>query len=298
MNRAEFASVVHTRVFAAHAGGGNPCPVVVHADALTDEQMQSLARRFGLDTAFVLEPRDPRADVRVRFFVPDHEMGVSGHATIAAITVALTRGSLGGNRLTIETLNGSFDVSVKTDDRRVSVTLEQLAPTFGPIADIETTAKVLGTSAKFISRESPVQSVSVSRAKLLVPLRDSNVLAQLVPDFPKMWELCDELNVSGIYAFTRETDKSWADAEARQFPLRAGFPEDAATGVAAGALGAYLTHYDRNNRSGEHTFRIAQGYAMGAASEIEVLVECQDMNITRTAVCGRAEIISEEEVQL
>src|ERR1035438_7307907 len=55
--------VVHTRVFAALPGGGNPCPVVKNADRLTDAQMQSLAKRWGLDTAFILRPRSADADL-------------------------------------------------------------------------------------------------------------------------------------------------------------------------------------------------------------------------------------------
>ena len=92
--------VVHTRVFAASRDGGNPCPVILFGDNLTDRQMQRLARKFGFDTAFILYPRTKAADIRLRYFVPDHEMGVSGHATIAAITIALLENRL--NRLRLE----------------------------------------------------------------------------------------------------------------------------------------------------------------------------------------------------
>lgn len=72
------ARVVHTRVFAAQPYGGNPCPVIVNADHLSDEQMQTMATTLGLDTAFVLQPRAADAELRIRYFVPDHELGVSG----------------------------------------------------------------------------------------------------------------------------------------------------------------------------------------------------------------------------
>ena len=104
--------------------------------------------------------------------------------------------------------------------------------------------------------------------------------------------------MSGLYPFSRKTDKPTADVEARQFPLHAGFPEDAATGVAAAALGAYLVKYGRECRPGEHTFRIAQGYTMGAPSLIEALVDCQGNTITRTAIGGQAEITSRERIAL
>lgn len=89
------------------------------------------------------------------------------------------------------------------------------------------------------------------------------------------------------------------NAEARQFPLRAGFPEDAATGVAAGALGAYLARYDLQSRSGHHEFRIAQGYATGAPSVIEAIADCSpDGPITRTAIRGAAQVVRREEIRL
>jgi hypothetical protein len=77
---------------------------------------------------------------------------------------------------------------------------------------------------------------------------------------------------------------------------RAGFPEDAATGVAAAALGAYLTRCDLSCRPGIHEFLIAQGYAMGAPSVTEAIVDCADGQITRTAIRGMAHILRDERV--
>jgi PhzF family phenazine biosynthesis protein len=77
--------VVHARVFAASPGGGSPCPVIPFADSLTDAQMQGLSIRFGQDTAFVLKAPSPGADIRIRYFVPGHEMGISAHAILVAI---------------------------------------------------------------------------------------------------------------------------------------------------------------------------------------------------------------------
>ena len=51
--RSDQTEVVHTRVFAAGRNGGNPCPVVLSDDRLTDSEMQGLARRFALDTVFI-----------------------------------------------------------------------------------------------------------------------------------------------------------------------------------------------------------------------------------------------------
>ena len=64
--KADEIEVVQTRVFAASQNGGNPCPVIPFAEKLTDRQLQRLARKFGLDTAFILHPRIKGADIRLR----------------------------------------------------------------------------------------------------------------------------------------------------------------------------------------------------------------------------------------
>ena len=291
--------VVHTRVFAVGPNGGNPCPVIPFADDLTDSQMQAVAQRFGLDTVFILRPGSKDADTRLRYFVPDHEMGISGHATIAAITLARLDKALKSDHVRVETITGTFGVdSVQRNDVTV-VALEQNQPVFGRVVAPVDVARGLKINPKEIVIDNgPVQSVSASRAKLLVPVKDSLVLNGLKPDYEALWNLCDRLRVTGFYPFTRRTDKPQAQAEARQFPLRAGFPEDAATGVAAAALAAYLTAYDGKYGTGQHLFRVAQGYAMGAPSLIEAIAECQDGKITRTAIRGVAQITSREQISI
>ncbi len=291
-----FAEVVHTRVFAASPGGGNPCPVVLSADQLDPGEMQALSKKYGLDTVFILAPQSKDADIRLRYFVPQHEMGVSGHATIAAITVAIKERKLKSERVRVETLNGVFAVTCTQSGNHLLVTLEQNRPTFGPSIPLSMVTRALRIRMEDIVSKTPVESVSVSRPKLLVPLSDSSVLDRLQPDFDALWTLCDAFRVTGVYAFTRKTDKTSVDVEARQFPLRAGFPEDAATGVAAAALAAYLVRYDHQCRPGEHILRIAQGYTMRAPSLIEAIVDCRGKTITRTAIRGRAEIMGRERV--
>jgi PhzF family phenazine biosynthesis protein len=261
--------------------------------------MQDLARRFGLDTAFILRPQVEDADIRIRYFVPDHEMGVSGHATIAAITVELLNKTFRPGRLRIETSTGLFEATWVRHRASCLVTLEQNAPVFGSTVEPEATACALKIHPDQIAiAQSPIQVVSVSRAKLLVPLQDWRVLDRLTPDFEALWELCDTQRATGLYPFTRRTNKRNAEAEARQFPLRAGFQEDAATGVAAAALGAYLARYDLACQAGHHEFRIAQGYAMQAPSLIEVIADCANGTVNRTAIRGTADIVRHERIRV
>ena len=108
----------------------------------------------------------------------------------------------------------------------------------------------------------PVRPASASRTKLLVPLRTEAALDSLNPDYELLWQVCDELGVTGFYPFTLHAED--ADVAARQFPRRAGYVEDPATGVAAAPLAAHLALNARGQ--GWHTWRMAQGRAMGRPS--------------------------------
>jgi len=270
--------------------------VIPDAMRLSDSEMLSLAKSFGLDTAFVLPPTTSRADIRIRYFVPDHEMGVSGHATIAALTVALELGMISKETVRVETSSGVFESQWKRrNDGTVAFTLDQRTPSFGREMDAAEVSEALRIPPDEIdTSKSPIQSVSVSRAKLLIPVSNSMVLDAISPDLDAIWKLCERADVTGFYVFTRMSLQDRGDVDTRQFPYRAGFPEDAATGVAAAGLAAYLTRYDLEYREGENTFQVAQGYAMGAPSRIEAVAICSGHKIIGTSIGGSCRIVGKD----
>ena len=75
--------------------GGNPVPTVLKAAGLSDDEMKEIAGKYGLESGFVLPP-DPQcqADYRFRFFVPEHEMEMCGHATIGALWLLRDHGKI------------------------------------------------------------------------------------------------------------------------------------------------------------------------------------------------------------
>ncbi len=63
---------------------GNPAVVVLDADELSEQQMQTIAAEVNAETAFVLEAESGDHDMQVRYFTPQHPVPFVGHATIAA----------------------------------------------------------------------------------------------------------------------------------------------------------------------------------------------------------------------
>jgi predicted PhzF superfamily epimerase YddE/YHI9 len=118
-----------------------------------------------------------------------------------------------------------------------------------------------------------VHVVSTARAKTLVEVGEE--LDALQPDFEALWAACEAMESTGAYVFNRELS-------ARQFPVRAGYPEDAATGVAASALAGFLA----GEEPGWQEFSIAQGRAMGRPSRLFAAAHVRDGRVTATRVRG------------
>jgi len=153
-------------------------------------------------------------------------------------------------------------------------------------------ARALGLDPVSIDAALPIEAVSTARSKLMVPVRDHRDLDAIEPRPEELWALCDRVSSTGVYAFTTAPRNGAAVAEARQFPVRAGYPEDPATGVAACALGAYLsvhTPYDAEDGP-ERSFRIEQGHAMGRPSVLVARTLVEDGRVSRTWIEGSATV--------
>lgn len=243
-------------VFPDGPGGGNPAPIVLDADPMSDEEMREVARTHGHESAFVLSA-EPPFDFALRFWVPNHEMPMCGHATVGAVHTLHRLGLLTKDRLTISTPSGPVEALIT--DGNVEISQPQ-----GTVATVPTTdvVNILGITAADLAPY-PIQNASTSRVKTLIPLASSEILDGLTPDFARVRELCDELGSTGLYPYAQSGDQTF---DARQFPRSSGYPEDPATGIAAAALAYGLLE----NRliDPERPIHVRQGRAMGRPSRI------------------------------
>jgi PhzF family phenazine biosynthesis protein len=275
------ASVVVFDVFAERAGGGNPCPVVPAGDDLDDGQMQQIAAATGHETVFLLTPTVPDGHIRMRYFVPRHEMEMCVHATIAALTHLAEQGVVPTGPVPVQTPLGVLDTVVEPDG---TVTVDQFPPTFQPpMPDVrDELAQVLDCPADRMVGAGTPRIVSVSRAKLLVEIVDAATLHALRPRPERVRELCERIDATGVYPFATAGGTAWA----RQFPRDSGYPEDPATGLAAAALAALLAA--REPGDGTYRYQVCQGQAMGRPSRITCIAVRRHDVVTRVAVNGHA----------
>src|SRR3954447_6977064 len=97
-------------VFAARPFAGNQLPVVLEADALSDDQMHDIAREFEVsETSFLLSSDEPGCDWRVRFWTPYEEVPVAGHPLVGTALVIADLG-LADKEMVLETGAGSVAI--------------------------------------------------------------------------------------------------------------------------------------------------------------------------------------------
>jgi len=266
------AFTVHlVSVFAAEPGGGNPAPIVTDASGMSDADMQGVARDSGHESGFVLPAvAGSECDFSFRFWVPNHEMEMCGHATVGAVWMLHKLGMLPKDEIRIETKSGKVAARVAgfgTDDAVVEISQ--------PLGRVEVVAgedraailDVLGiTEAEML--QLPILNAATSRVKTMVPLKSGAILDGLKPDFSRMEAVCERIGSTGLYPYA-VTDAENRVFDARQFPKNSGYPEDAATGIAATALSFALLENKLVPADG-NAITIRQGRAMGRPSAITV----------------------------
>lgn len=281
-------------VFTAGPSGGNPAPIVVGADDMSDDAMRDVARSHGHESGFVLRaPEDSDADLALRFWVPNHEMAMCGHATVGAVWLLDKLGMLRKDRISIHTQSGIVEAIIANPGMgNAAVEVSQ------PPGQVETLdsatlradlASVLGTTAATFA-DLPLQNARTSRVKTLIPVRSVEALDGLTPDFTRVASICDRMGSTGLYPYAINPEPGVVDA--RQFPQSSGYPEDAATGIAAAAL-AFGLLKTGGFLSAPSRLRVRQGRAMGHPSEITVRFEHEG---TATTGCWIGGVVRAEEV--
>jgi len=247
-----------THVFTEGPNGGNPAPIVTEADDLSDSEMRQVARDHGHEIGFVLTAPEG-FDHALRFWVPNHEMPMCGHATVGALWVLHRLGRITKDRLTLTAPGGVVHARL-TDG---AIEISQPEGVVDPVPDIGDILDVLGITSADLA-PFPVQNARTARVKTLIPIADVATLDALSPDFGRMQEVCDRIGSTGLYPYAPSGDRRF---DARQFPRSSGYPEDAATGIAAAALAFGLLENGLVDRT-DRPLRIRQGRAMGRPSEI------------------------------
>jgi trans-2,3-dihydro-3-hydroxyanthranilate isomerase len=278
-------------VFTTSPFAGNPLAVVAAADGLLDDQMQAVAREFGVsETVFLTRPRHERHTCGVRIFTPAVELPFAGHPTIGAAAVLALEGRLSAVR--IEEHVGLITCVVERRDKRSAharFALPQLPEVAGRVPERAAMALALGIDAEDLAC-GPYRPAVYSAGVLyyLVPVRNAEVLARLRPGLGG-WAETFPLGHGSVYCFTTGGAEG-ADFSARMFSPGMGLREDPGTGSAAAALiGLVASHV--SFADGQAEFRIRQGVEMGRPCLISVQLRKEAGVLTHGGIGGDAVIV-------
>jgi len=259
-------------VFTSTRFEGNPLAVFTNGDGLSNNAMQAIAREMNLsETVFVQKPTDDRALARLRIFTTQTELKLAGHPVIGTWFLLAELGVVpaqeGGVHILQQTGAGVLPVEIRFKDGRPQrVTMTQKEAQFKPLKVKKAAlAKALGLLLNDLDPTLEPTCVSTGIFNLMVPLRNRAALEKIDMNASELRRLIGK-NATMAYCFALSGNgKAFTRGMMPWEPF-----EDAATGSAAGSLGAFLVN---NGKLGAgHTLHILQGVEMGRPSQIEVEV--------------------------
>ncbi len=235
---------------------GNPVAVVLDAAGLDDEAMQRFARWTNLsETTFVLPPRSPEADYRVRIFTPVGELPFAGHPTLGSCHAWLAAGGR---------------------PRRAGSPVQECR---AGLIRLRRTPMGLAFAAPPLVRSGPVDEALVARIALLLRIeREAIVDAQWVDNGPG-WVavlLADAEAVLALHPGFVDLDLGVVGpsppGSPAAFEVRAFFPKDGATveDPVTGSLNASLADWLLRTGRATAPYVVSQGTALGRAGRVHL----------------------------
>lgn len=281
---------------------GNPAGVITNANGLTELEMQRIARELNnSETAFILPPTDETHDVQVRFFTPQNEVPICGHATIAAHYARAVENKFDTVRVYQKTGAGILPVDVIRDRNDYKIVMTQGKITFGDRISgepFEMLLMALGISVNDLRTECPICIASTGHSKVMIGIHDINLLHRLSPNMELLTKVSRMIGCNGFYVFTLHHDEEVL-VHGRMFAPAIGINEDPVTGNANGPLGAYLVHFGLSeNNNDTFCFTAIQGEAIHRTGKVEVQVEIVDNEPVEVKIIGNATIAFSTELTL
>ena len=283
-------------VFTNRRFGGNPLAIVEEADALSTEQMQTIAREFNLsETIFVRKPKDAANTASVRIFFPTDEIPFAGHPTVGcAIHLASKKYKPGCSfetEIRLEEVAGLVPVKVSRigDVPRAQFTAPVVPYAVDvPSPSFEKIAMALGLPPADIGFDGHGPGVFKGGPSFLyVPISSRSALERARPLEPQWSALVAPLGTDMAYLYTPGGDGAETAFRARMFAPTSGVVEDPATGSATAILAAQLLSSEKL-KDGTHRWTLEQGYEMGRPSDLWLEADVAGAKLAAVRVAGQA----------
>ena len=251
---------------------GNQAAVIPNADNLKKEDMQNIAKEFGYsESVFLLDSE--KAIKKVKFFTPNSEVDLCGHATIAYIKYLIDI-----NYFDLE--NGKNIVEMETNLGVLEIIIEKNSYEIESILMYQDDAQIKDISKENFNEIMEAMNLTLNEIgnleivkgytglwDLLIHLKNKKSLDGIRMDREKMMEISKKLDIISFHPFVLEEKDGEKIAYVRNFAPIVEIDEESATGTSNGALAYYL--YDKGYL-GENEYLVSkQGKSMGRESEIK-----------------------------
>lgn len=231
--------------FTDKAYNGNATGVVVSDSRMTSEEMQNIARDLNQsETVFI-----SRLDVgiyKTRFFTPEKELDLCGHATIATFYSICENEYIapiddGIKKITQHAKYCKIPVELEYESSKIkNVYMNLQIEEMGLNTSLDKLLKALNLSREklgFGDHELLPKKISSGISDILIPVKDVETLSKIKPDYKLMKEISKDENIISFQVFTLEGENK---VRQRTFSPSIGINEEAGSGTSTGATLFYL----------------------------------------------------------
>lgn len=252
--------------FTDHIFGGNQAGVVLLREEQPfpdDRLMQKIAAELKhSETAFVTQL--DHHNFQLRYFTPEGEVELCGHATVSTFTVLREQGQIACSDFVALTLSGNLSVSVEPDKIWLEMPQGELAQTLSEDEAARAYAAYGLNGSDRVGNMQPT-IVKVGLADILLPVNSKTALDHAMQNRDEVIAFTRELGSVGVHMFFLPADGE-PTAYCRNFAPLFGIDEEAATGTSNASLTYYLLLQGRVQPNNTNTF--VQGEAIGKPSTI------------------------------
>ena len=256
--------------------GGNPAAVIPLQKWLDTDLMQKIALENNLsETVFFVPTTNADADYEIRWFTPEVEINLCGHATLASAFVLFEL--LEFKNAVIKFSSKSGILKVESSDGLITMDFPSWKPERLDIYPNDL-ARILGD----------VEIVGVYQHRdILVELLNEEAVKNCMPDFALMKKHIDKMIITAPGSTRSNGTSEPVDFVSRFFAPGAGVAEDPVTGSAHSQLIPFWS--EKLNKNKMHALQL---------SERGGEIWCEQLNAERVTMAGNAVFYMKGELSL
>jgi len=246
--------------------GGNQAGVVLLEGSEPfpeDRFMQKIASELRHSETVFVKASDSKT-YRMKYFTPEGEVALCGHATVSAFTVLRNEKSLAPGAYFADTLAGRLNVRLEKELVWLETARGQLIRYLNE-QECRDLYGAYGLSRQDCPPDLQPCIVSTGLPDVLLPVGDKNALENAVQNRDEIVRVSKRLSVVGVHMFYY-CDSPQATAYCRNFAPLYGIDEESATGTSNASLTYYLGQAGLIEADRRNVF--VQGERMGKPSVI------------------------------